>query len=113
MNIEVSDLLTPTISTGTLLNEGTIIKRPIDSMYVTNDKQILVPTIYIKDVKNSNIGNIKIVNVAEGWEGKYNFDKNNGIIYLILNKLDESIINRNIVGGFYESITIQNQIFIN
>ena len=104
MNIEVSDLLTPTISTGTLLNEGTIIKRPIDSMYVTNDKQILVPTIYIKDVKNSNIGNIKIVNVAEGWEGKYNFDKNNGIIYLILNKLDESIINRNIVGGFYESI---------
>lgn len=104
MNIEVSDLLTPTISTGTLLNEGTIIKRPIDSMYVTNDKQILIPTIYIKDVKNSNIGNIKIVNVAEGWEGKYNFDKNNGIIYLILNKLDESIINRNIVGGFYESI---------
>ena len=104
MNIEVSDLLTPTISTGTLLNEGTIIKRPIDSMYVTNDKQILVPTIYIKDVKNSNIGNIKIINVAEGWEGKYNFDKNNGIIYLILNKLDESIINRNIVGGFYESI---------
>ena len=104
MNIEISDLLTPTISTGTLLNEGTIIKRPIDSMYVTNDKQILVPTIYIKDVKNSNIGNIKIVNVAEGWEGKYNFDKNNGIIYLILNKLDESIINRNIVGGFYESI---------
>ena len=104
MNIEVSDLLTPTISTGTLLNEGTIIKRPIDSMYVTNDKQILIPTIYIKDVKNSNIGNIKIINVAEGWEGKYNFDKNNGIIYLILNKLDESIINRNIVGGFYESI---------
>ena len=104
MNIEVSDLLTPTISTGTLLNEGTIIKRPIDSMYVTNDKQILIPTIYIKNVKNSNIGNIKIVNVAEGWEGKYNFDKNNGIIYLILNKLDESIINRNIVGGFYESI---------
>lgn len=104
MNIEVSDLLTPTISTGTLLNEGTIIKRPIDSMYVTNDKQILIPTIYIKDVKNSNIGNIKIANVAEGWEGKYNFDKNNGIIYLILNKLDESIINRNIVGGFYESI---------
>ena len=104
MNIEVSDLLTPTISTGTLLNEGTIIKRPIDSMYVTNDKQILIPTIYIKDVKNSNIGNIKIVNVAEGWEGKYNFDKNNGIIYLILNKLDESIINKNIVGGFYESI---------
>ena len=104
MNIEVSDLLTPTISTGTLLNEGTIIKRPIDSMYVTNDKQILIPTIYIKDVKNSNIGNIKIVNVSEGWEGKYNFDKNNGIIYLILNKLDESIINRNIVGGFYESI---------
>lgn len=104
MNIEVSDLLTPTISTGTLLNEGTIIKRPIDSMYVTNDKQILIPTIYIKDVKNSNIGNIKIVNVAEGWEGKCNFDKNNGIIYLILNKLDESIINRNIVGGFYESI---------
>lgn len=104
MNIEISDLLTPTISTGTLLNEGTIIKRPIDSMYVTNDKQILIPTIYIKDVKNSNIGNIKIVNVAEGWEGKYNFDKNNGIIYLILNKLDESIINRNIVGGFYESI---------
>ena len=104
MNIEGSDLLTPTISTGTLLNEGTIIKRPIDSMYVTNDKQILVPTIYIKDVKNSNIGNIKIVNVAEDWEGKYNFDKNNGIIYLILNKLDESIINRNIVGGFYESI---------
>lgn len=104
MNIEVSDLLTPTISTGTLLNEGTIIKRPIDSMYVTNDKQILIPTIYIKNVKNSNIGNIKIVNVAEGWEGKYNFDKNNGIIYLILNKLDESIINKNIVGGFYESI---------
>ncbi|WP_294706816.1 autotransporter domain-containing protein [uncultured Fusobacterium sp.] len=104
MNIEISDLLTPTISTGTLLNEGTIIKRPIDSMYVTNDKQILIPTIYIKNVKNSNIGNIKIVNVAEGWEGKYNFDKNNGIIYLILNKLDESIINKNIVGGFYESI---------
>ena len=104
MNIEVSDLLTPTISTGTLINEGIIIKRPIDSMYVTNDKQILVPTIYIKDVKNSDIGDIKIENVAEGWEGKYSFDKNNGIIYLVLNKLDESILNRNIVGGFYESI---------
>ncbi|WP_294064920.1 autotransporter domain-containing protein [uncultured Fusobacterium sp.] len=104
MNIEVSDLLTPTISTGTLLNEGTIIKRPIDSMYVTNDKQILIPTIYIKDVKNSNIGNIKIANVAEGWEGKYNFDQDKGIVYLVLNKLDESILNKNIVGGFYESI---------
>ena len=104
MNIEVSDLLTPTISTRTLINEGIIIKRPIDSMYVTNDKQILVPTIYIKDVKNSDIGDIKIENVAEGWEGKYSFDKNNGIIYLVLNKLDESILNRNIVGGFYESI---------
>lgn len=104
MNIEVSDLLTPTISTGTLLNEGTIIKRPIDSMYVTNDKKILVPTIYIKDVKNSNIGNIKIANVAEGWEGKYNFDQDKGIVYLVLNKLDESILNKNIVGGFYESI---------
>lgn len=104
MNIEVSDLLTPTISTGTLINDGIIIKRPIDSMYVTNDKQILVPTIYIKDVNNSDIGDIKIENVAEGWEGKYSFDKNNGIIYLVLNKLDESILNRNIVGGFYESI---------
>jgi hypothetical protein len=104
MNIEISDLLTPTLSTGTLINEGTIIKRPIDSMYVTNDKKILVPTIYIKDVKNSNIGNIKIANVAEGWEGKYNFDQDKGIVYLVLNKLDESIINRNIVGGFYESI---------
>lgn len=104
MNIEISDLLTPTISTGTLINEGTIIKRPIDSMYVTNDKKILVPTIYIKDVKNSNIGNIKIANVAEGWEGKYNFDQDKGIVYLVLNKLDESILNKNIVGGFYESI---------
>lgn len=104
MNIEISDLLTPTLSTGTLINEGTIIKRPIDSMYVTNDKKILVPTIYIKDVKNSNIGNIKIANVAEGWEGKYNFDQDKGIVYLVLNKLDESILNKNIVGGFYESI---------
>lgn len=104
MNIEISDLLTPTISTETLINEGTIIKRPIDSMYVTNDKKILVPTIYIKDVKNSNIGNIKIANVAEGWEGKYNFDQDKGIVYLVLNKLDESILNKNIVGGFYESI---------
>ena len=104
MNIEISDLLTPTLSTGTLINEGTIIKRPIDSMYVTNDKKILVPTIYIKDVKNSNIGNIKIANVAEGWEGKYNFDQDKGIVYLVLNKLDKSILNKNIVGGFYESI---------
>lgn len=104
MNIEISDLLTPTLSTGTLINEGTIIKRPIDSMYVTNDKKILVPTIYIKNVKNSNIGNIKITNVAEGWEGKYNFDQDKGIVYLVLNKLDESILNKNIVGGFYESI---------
>lgn len=104
MNIEISDLLTPTISTGSLINDGTIIKRPIDSMYVTNDKKILVPTIYIKDVKNSNIGNIKIANVAEGWEGKYNFDQDKGIVYLVLNKLDESILNKNIVGGFYESI---------
>ena len=104
MNIEISDLLTPTLSTGSLINEGTIIKRPIDSMYVTNDKKILVPTIYIKDVKNSNIGNIKIANVAEGWEGKYNFDQDKGIVYLVLNKLDESILNKNIVGGFYESI---------
>ena len=68
MNIEVSDLLTPTISTGTLINEGTIIKRPIDSMYVTNDKKILVPTIYIKDAKNSNIGDIKIVLLKVGME---------------------------------------------
>jgi hypothetical protein len=104
MNIEVSDLLTPTISTGTLINEGTIIKRPIDSMYVTNDKKILVPTIYIKDAKNSNIGDIKIVNVAEGWDGKYNFDQDKGIVYLVLNKLDESILGKDIVGGFYESI---------
>ena len=104
MNIEVSDLLTPTISTGTLLNEGTIIKRPIDSMYVTNDKKILVPTIYIKDAKNSNIGNIKIENVAEGWEEKYNFDQDKGIVYLVLSKLDESILGKDIVGGFYESI---------
>ena len=104
MNIEISDLLTPTISTGTLINEGTIIKRPIDSMYVTNDKKILVPTIYIKDAKNSNIGDIKIENIAEGWEGKYNFDKDKGIIYLVLNKLDESILGKDIVGGFYESI---------
>lgn len=104
INIEVSDLLTPTISTGTLINEGTIIKRPIDSMYVTNDKKILVPTIYIKDAKNSNIGDIKIVNVAEGWDGKYNFDQDKGIVYLVLNKLDESILGKDIVGGFYESI---------
>lgn len=104
LNIEVSDLLTPTISTGTLINEGTIIKRPIDSMYVTNDKQILVPTIYIKDVKNSDIGDIKVENVAEGWEGKYNFDKDKGIVYLVLNKLGESISGKDIVGGFYESI---------
>ena len=104
MNIEISDLLTPTISTGSLINDGTIIKRPIDSMYVTNDKKILVPTIYIKDAKNSNIGDIKIVNVAEGWDGKYNFDQDKGIVYLVLNKLDESILNKNIVGGFYESI---------
>ena len=104
MNIEVSDLLTPTISTGTLINEGTIIKRPIDSMYVTNDKKILVPTIYIKDAKNSNIGDIKIVTVAEGWDGKYNFDQDKGIVYLVLNKLDESILGKDIVGGFYESI---------
>ena len=104
MNIEISDLLTPTISTGTLINEGTIIKRPIDSMYVTNDKKILVPTIYIKDAKNSNIGDIKIVNVAEGWDGKYNFDQDKGIVYLVLNKLDESILGKDIVGGFYESI---------
>ena len=104
MNIEVSDLLTPTISTGTLINEGTIIKRPIDSMYVTNDKKILVPTIYIKDAKNSNIGDIKIVNVAEGWDGKYSFDQDKGIVYLVLNKLDESILGKDIVGGFYESI---------
>lgn len=104
MNIEISDLLTPTISTGTLINEGTIIKRPIDSIYVTNDKKILVPTIYIKDAKNSNIGDIKIVNVAEGWDGKYNFDQDKGIVYLVLNKLDESILGKDIVGGFYESI---------
>lgn len=104
MNIEISDLLTPTISTGTLINEGTIIKKPIDSMYVTNDKKILVPTIYIKDVKNSNIGDIKIENVAEGWKGKYNFDQDKGIVYLVLNKLDESILGKDIVGGFYESI---------
>lgn len=104
MNIEISDLLTPTISTGTLINEGTIIKKPIDSMYVTNDKQILVPTIYIKDVKNSDIGDIKVENVAEGWEGKYNFDQDKGIVYLVLNKLDESISGKDIVGGFYESI---------
>lgn len=104
MNIEVSDLLTPTISTRTLINEGTIIKRPIDSMYVTNDKKILVPTIYIKDAKNSNIGDIRIENVAEGWEGKYNFDQDKGIVYLVLSKLDESILGKDIVGGFYESI---------
>ena len=104
MNIEISDLLTPTISTRTLINEGTIIKRPIDSMYVTNDKKILVPTIYIKDAKNSNIGDIRIENVAEGWEGKYNFDQDKGIVYLVLSKLDESILGKNIVGGFYESI---------
>lgn len=104
MNIQVSDLLTPTISTGTLINNGTIVKRPIDSMYVTNDSEILVPTIYIKDVENSNIGNVKIENVAEGWAGKYNFDKENGIVYLVLNKLDESILGKDIVGGFYESI---------
>ncbi|MFR1676620.1 MAG: autotransporter outer membrane beta-barrel domain-containing protein, partial [Fusobacterium sp.] len=104
MNIEISDLLTPTISTRTLINEGTIIKRPIDSMYVTNDKKILVPTIYIKDAKNSNIGDIRIENVAEGWEGKYNFDQDKGIVYLVLSKLDESILGKDIVGGFYESI---------
>lgn len=105
LNIQVSDLLTPTLSTGRLINNGTINERPIDSLYVTNDTVIKIPTIYIKDNNNSSIGKIDVTNVAEGWLGNYEYDKENGILYLILNKKsDNPAPDNNIVGGFYDSV---------
>lgn len=105
LNIQVSDLLTPTLSTGRLINNGTINERPVDSLYVTNDTVIKIPTIYIKDNNNSSIGKIDVTNVAEGWLGNYEYDKENGILYLILNKKsDNPAPDNNIVGGFYDSV---------
>lgn len=105
LNIQVSDLLTPTLSTGRLINNGTINERPVDSLYVTNDTVIKIPTIYIKDNNNSSIGKIDVTNVAEGWLGNYEYDKENGVLYLILNKKPNNTTpDNNIVGGFYDSV---------
>lgn len=105
LNIQVSDLLTPTLSTNQLMNNGIINEHPMDSMYVTNDTVIKIPAVYIKDSNNSNIGKINVTNVAEGWLGNYEYDKENGILYLVLNKKpDNPSPNNDIVGGFYDSI---------
>ncbi len=105
LNIQVSDLLTPTLSTGKLINNGTINEKPVDSLYVTNDTVIKIPTVYIKDSINSNIGKIDVTNVADGWLGNYEYDKENGILYLVLNKKpDNPAPSNDIVGGFYDSI---------
>lgn len=105
LNIQVSDLLTPTLSTGKLINNGTINEKPVDSLYVTNDTVIKIPTVYIKDSINSNIGKIDVTNVADGWLGNYEYDKENGILYLVLNKKpDNPTPSNDIVGGFYDSI---------
>lgn len=105
LNIQVSDLLTPTLSTGKLINNGIINERPVDSLYVTNDTIIKIPAVYIKDSNNSNIGKINVTNVAEGWLGNYEYDKENGILYLVLNKKpDNPAPNNDIVGGFYDSV---------
>jgi len=113
LNIQVSDLLTPTLSTGKLINNGTINEKPVDSLYVTNDTVIKIPTVYIKDSINSNIGKIDVTNVADGWLGNYEYDKENGILYLVLNKKpDNPAPSNDIVGGLTLSIIIQNLIFM-
>lgn len=105
LNIQVSNLLTPTLSTYRLINNGTIDEKPVDSLYVTNDTAIKIPAIYINDNSNSSIGKINITNVAEGWLGNYEYDRENGILYLVLNKKSDNLSpDNNIVGGFYDSI---------
>lgn len=105
LNIQVSDLLTPTLSTNKLVNNGIINENPMDSLYVTNDTVIKIPTLYIKDTDNSSIGQVDVTNVAEGWLGNYEYDRDNGILYLVLNKKpDDPAPSNDIVGGFYDSI---------
>lgn len=46
-----------------------------------------------------------MTNVAEGWLGNYEYDKENGVLYLILNKKPNNTTpDNNIVGGFYDSV---------
>ena len=105
LNIQVSDLLTPTLSTNKLVNNGIINENPMDSLYVTNDTVIKIPTLYIKDTNNSSIGQVDVNNVAEGWLRNYEYARDNCILYLVLNKKpDDPAPSNDIVGGFYDSI---------
>ncbi|WP_297487712.1 autotransporter outer membrane beta-barrel domain-containing protein, partial [uncultured Cetobacterium sp.] len=87
------------ISTGSIINNGTIIGHPNDSTYITNKKEILIPAIFTRG-KNNKIGQVKIENLPIGWNGSYIY-KNNNLYF----KLDKFTSNPNsLLGGYKTTI---------
>lgn len=97
---------TSTLVTNRLINNGTIIQKPLDSVYITNSNIIKVPMIYVNTPTDS-IGNVNIVNVAEDWKGNYEYK--DGILYLVLNKISNEVPSdkdspKPFLGGYYDSV---------
>ena len=103
INITISSIYNlrsnATISTGSFINNGTIIGKPQDITYVTNKKEVLIPAIFTKG-KNNKIGQVKIENLPIGWNGSYIY-KNNNLYF----KLDKFTSNPNsLLGGYKTTI---------
>ncbi|WP_297598983.1 autotransporter domain-containing protein [uncultured Cetobacterium sp.] len=87
LQIGINTFSTSTIVAKDIINNGTIIEKPLDSVYVTNNNFIKVPVIYIDSmtaVENKDIKDVSIVNIAAGWRGHYIVENN--ILYLVLDK---------------------------